>query len=314
MIEFRMRTMIAEEELQQKIGKIVTESDYNALLTGPAKVLRPDGSLLAVYVPSALPLELLDASYATLHSLKRFITTNRGLASGTRRFDRYKGSSRSESKGVASAIVGAFDASGPRTYCRLTAWTGQETEQFSDLFPYFNAIADVFRQNVPERFATQMAHAYQTKPEWVVPGTPFTTITVNNTYPTGVHVDKGDLNEGFSCLSALRVGDYKGGVLTFPRYRLGVDMKHGDVLLMDAHEWHGNTAITCSHGNKLSSLDPCTVEGCNAERISTVCYFRTKMVNCGSLDEEQQKRVAAAERGIDDSDEALLKETVSRGA
>jgi hypothetical protein len=112
---------------------------------------------------------------------------------------------------------------------------------------------------------------------------------VNNTYPTGVHTDSGDLEEGFSNLSCLRRGDYSGGIFVFPEYRVGFDMQDGDVLLMDAHQWHGNTRM------ELHSED--------AERISIVCYYRTDMAKCGTAEEEAQRAFMAAEKrataGID---------------
>ncbi len=37
--EIRVRTKIPESEMEQKVGKILAESDYNVRLTGPARVL-----------------------------------------------------------------------------------------------------------------------------------------------------------------------------------------------------------------------------------------------------------------------------------
>jgi hypothetical protein len=318
MMEYRARTALSEEAIAPMLGKIVTDDESSLLVTGPARLFKPDGSLLAVYVPGALATELLEAAYPILHELRKLETTNRGLASGTRRFERYKGSPRTESKPVASAIVGAFDKGPSRIYCRLTAWTGREFDKFQQLVPLLDAIGATFQLYVPDRFTAQMRYVDQVKPEWVITGTPFTTVTVNNTYPTGVHKDKGDLDEGFSTLAVLRRGNYIGGRLTFPKYRIAVDMQHGDVLLMDAHEWHGNTALHCSEclaypgqeaevGVNLSGM--CTVH--DTERISIVSYFRTKMTQCGSLEEEQARRIAAAELDSADDDSSLLRETVT---
>lgn len=320
MIEFRARNMLSDAAIEPMKGKIVTDDEYSLLITGPTRILKPDGRPLAVYVPKALPADMLDEAYPILHELRKLETTNRGLASGTQRFERYKGSSRTESKSIASAIVGSFDKGPSRIYCRLTAWTGREFDKFHQLFPLLKQIAFTFATYVPDRYAAQMQYVEQVKPEWVIRDTPFTTVTVNNTYPTGVHKDKGDLDEGFSTLAVLRRGSYSGGRLTFPQYRLAVDMQHGDVLLMDAHDWHGNTQLMCNGheptgpGDRRSE-EPHPMSGlCDytkAERISIVSYFRTKMTQCGTLDEEQAKRIAAAEADNDDSDASLLKETVT---
>jgi hypothetical protein len=281
MIDLRIRSRVPTVELDDKVGKVCTDDDYNLLLTRDTLVRKPDGSVLCIYRKAAFPPKLLEASYPVLHSLKSEKTTNRGLASGTPRVRMYAGS-RTYTKPTSSAIIGAFNRSSPYHFCRLTAWTGRETEAFGELRPLFQAIGDEFARLVPDRHAAQMEYVRRTEPEWVIPGTPFTTITVNNTYPTGVHTDKGDLEAGFSNLTVLRRGTYTGGIFLFPEYRVGVDMADGDLLLMDAHEWHGNTAI-----------EP---QSDDAERISVVAYYRTKMVECGTAAAEADRAQALAER------------------
>jgi hypothetical protein len=256
LVEIRVRTRTPQAELDKKVGKIITEKDFNVLLRGPTKVIGPSGQPLAVYLPDAISGPLRDEHYPVLHSI-RDNTDNRGLASGSKAYPvgRQKRSNR-----VKSSIIGNFDSYQRTPYCRTTAWTGKNTEQFRSLYPLFQHIAALMKQYVPERWANQMLRARQTDPAWIVAGTPFTTMTVNNTYPTGVHKDKGDLDEGFSCLATWRRGQYTGGYLTFPECRIAVDMQDGDLLLMDAHQWHGNTDLI------LGSED--------AERVSLVLYYR----------------------------------------
>ena len=57
-----------------------------------------------------------------------------------------------------------------------------------------------------------------------------------------------------------------------------------DLLIFDAHQYHGNTKL------EMNSAD--------AERISVVSYYRTKMENCDSAGEEYEKRLRYAERKI----------------
>lgn len=290
MIEVRVRSKISDEELEQKVGKCLLTSDVNVLLTGPTRVLMPDGRPLCVYLPGAISSELRADAYPILHTLKNSYTSNRGLASGSERF---KGASqRTYAKAVDSAIVGSFDAMGPKQYCRLTAWTGKETEAWRGLWPFLERIAELLAEHVPARHAAQAREAARTAPEWVIPGTPFTTVTVNNTYTTGVHQDKGDLDEGFSTLAVLRDGEFSGGWLCFPEYRVAVDMQDRDVLLMDAHAWHGNTLFDPAPERDLNGRlvgDP------GFERISVVSYFRTAMTKCGSAEDEAARARAYAE-------------------
>jgi hypothetical protein len=288
MIEARLRTRIHPKELEQKVGKVLTDKDYNVLLTGKTKILKPDGKPLAVYLPGAV-LSEMDQAYPTLQAIK-MKSDNRGLASGSKRVN--AGGNRTRAMPVHSGILGAMDPAPNRQYCRLTHYTRSHTDKWEATWPLLERIAALFQEHVPDRFAAQSARARNTHTEWIVPNTPFTTITINNTYSTGVHTDKGDLDEGFSCLAVGRRGAWSGGRLTFPEYRVAVDMRHGDLILMDAHEWHGNTTITCECGNVLSA-GPCTI--CSSERISVVCYYRTEMAKCESMSQEDAKRSAWAE-------------------
>lgn len=291
MIEARLRTRISTTELESKVGKILGPEDFNVLLTGPAKLLKPNGQPLVVYLPGAL-LKSADAPgiYDTFHSLKGIRTENRGVASGSRRVKSGSGN-KSRALPVPSSIIGAFDSAGHQKYCRLTAWTGANLPQWETLRPFLQDVARHFKTHIPDRYAVQMAEVDRTYAEWVVPGTPFTTVTVNNTYPTGVHQDAGDLETGFSTLACLRKGTYTGGNLVFPKYRVALDMQHGDLALIDAHEYHGNTAIFCACGERRNGL----CDQCGAERISVVSYFRRNMTRCGSYPEESAKAVTAAE-------------------
>lgn len=283
-----MRTRISAEELESKIGRVLTSRDVNLLVTGPALLLKPDGKPLCVYLPAAVDHEM-SGVWPLLKTIKMG-TDNRGLASGTERVE--AGGKRSRTMPVLSGILGAMDSGPGRGYCRLTNYTREHVTTWATLAPLLRDISSHFRDNVPSRYDAQMAYVRETEPEWTVEGTPFSTITVNNSYSTGVHTDKGDLDAGFSCLAVGREGEFSGGWLCFPEYRVGVDMKHGDLLLMDAHEWHGNTPLVCRCGKRMAR-EPCKI--CGAERVSVVCYFRTKMAKCGTIETENQKRVAALE-------------------
>jgi hypothetical protein len=300
-VDLRLRTKIPSEEMEEKVGKMMTPGDINVVLTGPARLRKPDGSLLAVYLPGAIDAETAEAAYPALHSLRSTLTANRGLAAGStrvpiassKREDRGACSGRTEAKRVASAIVGAFDPQGPRRYCRLTSWTGRETEKWESIHPLLRAVSDLFREHVPDRHRAQADRVSATDPHWVIPGTVFTTITVNNTYETGVHTDKGDLDEGFSTIVVFRRGDYKGGVLCFPEYRVGVDLGDRDLLLMDAHEWHGNTLFDPPIKRAYTGRP---IEPPGFERISVVAYYRTKMTECGTPETEAEKQAVYAEQ------------------
>jgi hypothetical protein len=204
-VDLRFRSWVPDSELDAKVGKIVTAGDYNAVITGPARLYRPDGQLLAVYMPGALRAELA-AAWDVLSSI-RLITDNRGLASGTPRARRGD-QQRSRTRRIMSTIVGAVDpgpassrTAGRLRACRLTAWTGKHLPEWASVTPLFQAINHHYRIQVPDRYRDQHAAAEATASDWLIPGTVFTTVTVNNSYSTGVHQDAGDLPDGFSTLS-----------------------------------------------------------------------------------------------------------------
>jgi len=289
LVEIRVRTRVSAAEMEQKVGKIITDKDLNVVLTGPTLVRKPDGSVLCIYLPGVLDQTLVDGAYPVLHTIQE-VSDHRGQASGSERLRgaAYQSGTPARTLGVKSTLIGSFDRSGGLfPFCRTTAWTGAHATEFADIFPLFENIAEAFRTYLPDRYAAQAKQAAQTKRSWLIGDTPFTTVTVNNTYPTGVHKDVGDLDEGFSNLVVLRRGEYSGGILTFPEYRVGANMGDGDLILMDAHEWHGNTKMV------LGSAD--------AERISLVLYFRTRMVACGTPAEEAEhaKRIKSPDFQFD---------------
>lgn len=291
-VSLRIRSRISKEELDLKVGKVIGDDAYNVLLTGPTRVYMPNGKILCVYLPGALKDHVTEEQYAVLHSLRSHKTDSRGQASGSQSVVRTGEQRTRRFLPVSSSILGSFDPNLTFKFCRTTAWTGRHVPEWDTLRPLLQQVAGHMEQQVPDRYAAQMAEIGRTHPDWVVPGTPFTTLTVNNTYPTGVHTDKGDLDAGFSTIAVLRRGSYTGGRFVFPEFRVAADLQDGDLILMDAHQWHGNTALVCACGEKRAKM----CEACGAERISLVSYMRTAMTSCGSEEEENQRAVEYRER------------------
>lgn len=174
---------------------------------------------------------------------------------------------------VYSGIAGWFDRYPRIPYGRATSYTQKNPEKFALAYPFLQTLANGFRDLLPQRYEAQMKAARKVDPRFLVPGTPFTTITVNKTFRTAAHYDVGDLNSGLSNLLTLsNDGRYSGGYLIAPEYRVAVNPRPGDLLLINNHDvMHGNTPIVCEEGS---------------ERISLVCYFREKMLELGSYEYE----------------------------
>ena len=178
---------------------------------------------------------------------------------------------------VLSGIAGWFDRYPRIPYGRATAYTQNHFDKFKLAFPFLQSLNRGFGELLPWRWGNQKAAADKIDPAFLVPGTVFTTITVNKTFRTAAHYDAGDFSDGLSNLLVLsNNGNYSGGYLVFPEYRIAVNVRPGDLLLVNNHEiMHGNT--------------PIEIDDEKAERISLVCYLREGMLQLGSKEYEDHR-------------------------
>lgn len=177
---------------------------------------------------------------------------------------------------VLSGIAGWYDRYPRIPYGRATSYTQHNYEKFKLAFPFLQSLNKGFKDLLPWRWNNQRHAADTIDPHFLVPETVFTTITVNKTFRTACHRDAGDFSDGLSNLLVLsNNGKYTGGYLVFPEYRVAVNVRPGDLLLVNNHEIiHGNTPIE-------------TYE--DGERISLVCYLREGMLELGSKQYEDAR-------------------------
>jgi hypothetical protein len=176
---------------------------------------------------------------------------------------------------VYSGIAGFFERTIRFPYCRQTAFTANHWEKFKQCVPFFQAVSDVYKEHGGDFYDRQKAAVEKCHPDWIIPGTVFSTITVNKTFRTAAHYDAGDFPSGLAALTAFRKGKFEGGFFTFPRFRCAVNMRTRDVLLGDVHELHGNTEMLGNRGT--------------FERVSLVHYFRANIAMCGSAMQEMNR-------------------------
>ena len=168
-----------------------------------------------------------------------------------------------------SNIIGYFDKRdrnlGSNAYpCRTTAFTSKEVEKWENVIPFICAIDKQFKKLIPKNHKIQLKQAQKTK--YVIKDTAFSTVTINHNWRTALHKDAGDLKQGFGNLIVCEKGKYKGGCTGFPQFKVAIDVRNGDFLAMDVHEWHCNT--------KLIPIDK------DYTRLSLVAYLREKMIKC----------------------------------
>lgn len=237
---------------------------YDHFVARDMNVYMPDGSLLLALRRNVISPDVCVRAFQSIPSAAR-VTNNRGTASGSERFRKQRqDGTPSEwlyANPVESGIVGYFD----KPYCRTTAFTRDQVTKWNGFLPYIEAVNQVFARVLPDRYAAQIEAVRNTPSKYVIPGTAFTTVTINRNWSTAVHTDEGDLAEGFGVMSMLRAGLFFGGQLVFPKWRVAVHLRTGDVLLANVHEYHGNM--------KILGIPP-------YDRISMVFYFRSNMRNC----------------------------------
>lgn len=148
--------------------------------------------------------------------------------------------------------------------CRMTQFTKNEPEKWAQVVPLISKIDSLFKKLVVDKYRKQKKRALMT-PDYMIENTAFSTVTINYNWRTALHRDAGDFQEGFGNLVVLEKGDVKGGYLGFPQYGICVQVKDGDFMAMDVHQWHCNTELE----NTKESV-----------RLSMVSYLREGMLKC----------------------------------
>ena len=177
---------------------------------------------------------------------------------------------------IASCPGGYMDRQGGRyPYCRAVKVTAEHPERWAVVGEVLQACAARFAQSFPDRYAIQLGVANRAHPAWVIEGTPFTTIQVNNCVPAAYHRDAGDLKEGLGVMLVLRRGSFSGFELVMPEWGVALAPGDGSLVYFDPNAWHGNVLPSA--------------ENEDWERISVVMYFRKKILGCLSPEREQER-------------------------
>jgi len=192
---------------------------------------------------------------------------------------------------VFSAVLGYFNATHlPKLPCRLTTYTRSHWKYFKHGIPFIEALDNCFKVLVPDKHKAQQ-NAASEKPLLQIGDTAFSSVTVNRNFRTGLHMDDGDYVGGYGNLSVIERGHYHGGFTLFPQYRIGFNVRTGDFLAMDVHQWHCNTALYETTEDKEKNKGLPRIHKSDIEtgtlgdelpfsRVSFVCYLREKLRDC----------------------------------
>jgi len=264
---FTVKKDIDDEKMEKKMNTFLKPSDIDTIIDFDADVYDEDGKLLLRFRKKVLDDEHIDAFYENVIKFAKNKSGLRGSASGSKK-------KNYSDKKVMSNIFGYFDrwspgqkavfkkrGKTPSIAVRECRFNMDYPEEYKKTIPLIKDIDELYSKLTPEQYKLQRKAANQT--HFKIPGTSFTTVTTNVNYTTTTHQDSGDFLQGCGNLAVIERGKYKGAETCFPQYKIGVDVRSGDILFMDVHQPHANL--------------PLILEDKDAVRLSIVCYLRTNV-------------------------------------
>ena len=308
---------LTEDQLKAREGTYFSEKDVDTIYDTDVDIYAKDPEapggkkLLAKLRKNVIPHDILKVAWKNFYNAAS-ASRNRGAAAGpidlksaywkkrkpteisghsARYIEKGKKSKMRVNNNVFSSVLGYFEKTPfMKLPCRLTSYTQKYFEQYKAGIPYIEEIDQLFKKLVSDRYEPQYKQAHA-NPAFQIANTAFSSVTMNRNFRTGLHMDAGDMRKGFGNLSVIERGKYHGGFTLFPRYKVGFDLRTGDFLAMDVHEWHCNTEMRETEEDKafnkklpvvyLNNTDTGT-QGVDKpySRLSFVCYLREKLIDC----------------------------------
>ena len=315
-----LKAKMTNDEMKAREGSYFTEKDADIILDEDADVYGLDPAtgekkLLARFRKHVIPNDRIKQGWEAFY-LTAAASRNRGAAAGPidlkshywRKREpvevqgwsaRYKQGGKTSkmrvNNNVFSSVLGYFEQTPFMGLpCRLTSYTQKYFDEYRHGIPFIEAIDGVFKELIPDRHAKQKAAAAEA-PKYRIEDTAFSSVTINRNFRTAMHMDDGDFREGYGNLSVIERGKYSGGATIFPRFGVGFNVRTGDFLAMDVHEWHCNTEMYETEADRAfnkglpaihnNSLKTGTFGSDKSfTRLSFVCYLREKLRGCKGKD------------------------------
>ena len=244
------------------IGKIPQESEYDTVIEPPVTLLvGRDGDLLQKNLGVYLSLSKEAADMARDVAMAAAYTT------GTRTYG----------LPVTSAVFGTLPKVAIRqNYCRFTRNSVEQPELLRKSLLFAEVISDLYEKSLPSHFRKHQ-HISETEvlSEWLMPGTPFSTINYNLNNAIRYHRDKANQSGVMSNVIIVRSG-VSGGMLVLPEYRVALSQTDGAIIIFDGQQ--------VVHG-----VTPIVYENEESYRCSIVLYTLNGMKDCYPFGEELER-------------------------
>ena len=234
---------IYKKVFEAKKGEFYDEDHYEMTISEDAIGLKEDGSILFIFKKNVIPLE----------------------------------AKRCQGNQVRCGVAGFFDETAGLP-CRKVHWSAHNDKRHIQLEGICKTISNHFKDVAPEIWAYQKSKINE---DFIFKDSVFSTLTVNYDFRTACHRDKGDLENSLSTLTILEEleNNYEGFYTGLPEYKLMFDLRDGDTLIFDAHEFHSNTEYIVK-SDKLGFND---LSNCNfAGRLAIVAYLRNGIDICSN--------------------------------
>jgi len=288
-----LQKIFNDSQMKQFEGKDFNHINKNLIIDFDCNIYKENGDLLLLFRKNIIKdKKIIQNALDSYKELGFKQSINRGNAAGRyrstkkkiyRKFTQKKKKKIYEQSEISnSGIMGYMDSLNWRKPCRETQFTKNHFSKYSIGLPYIQTINKFYKSLLPNFYQKQLKHAQKSK-NFIIPNTAFSTVTVNSNFRTALHKDSGDYKNGFGNLSVIEKGNYKGGYTLFPQFGyknqkgcVGINVRTGDILFMDVHEYHCNSKLYLKNKNSI--------------RLAFVCYLRNKMYKCNYINKLLQNQ------------------------
>ena len=244
-------------------GQHAAPSHVDTIISKDTVVIAPGGRILAVLLTQRIAPSFYNRAYGLWKTVDE-LPDNRSTAVGSdsmRRINKngFPGKRRAvpgevlkilEEQGVRQGILGYLDRSSGQG-CRMTPLTRKRPELLYQNKSLIRRVDRLYAQYERQLHAVQKAEV-EKSPNYRLWDTAFTTVYVVRCLRCAYHCDAGNLRNVLSAIMAM--GRFTGGELVFPRWRIAIAFKPGDLLLFDPQQLHGNLPF---EGARLSAIFYC---------------------------------------------------------
>lgn len=314
MLNIILDPLVSDKDLEERKGDFIDDNEYIYTVKRDCNLYDSNGSLVFIFRKKRIPLDETRKAFKNLLGISKQKGDNRSIASGPldlnklpkymkkeniTKYNKFRVleyikqdgtvSKRNFGNMTTSNIVGFYEKR-DRNYgsnspkCRLTSFSAKEVEKWNEVQGFIKSISDLYSELAHKEYTIQLQEANKT--EFHIKDTPFSTITVNYNFRTALHKDEGDYKQGLSCFTICQEGEYEGCYLGFPKYKVNIDVREGDILLFNPHEYHCNTSFSSSFPYNKDKLP------CPYTRLSFVLYLRNDISKtCSNMSLEESKNM-----------------------